>query len=368
VGRRLRLLLLCLVVQGACRRDDGVDLHQRAITRAARYLWVQQAADGGWHSETYGLLRSGQSLTPFVLNVLLEVPVVAEPPHPDRVERALAFIERSVDADGALGRADPAVEDYPNYATALALRVAVRTGRRELVDRLLAGLRRQQFGEELGWTPEHPAYGAWGMGGPPRRPPHPGHVDLSMTRHVLEGLSAAGVTPVDPAMVRASTFLGRLQNADGGFFFSTIVVDANKAGPMGERWKSYGTVTADGALSLLAMGIPPGDPRLRDARDWLVTNHRSDRVPGFQDAEDRWSTGMVGYYQAASARALAALGVTEAPAGHDWRRELVTTLLAAQRPDGSFLSSSFLMKEDDPLIATTFALSALLSSQSTTPR
>ena len=40
-------------------------------------------------------------------------------------------------------------------------------------------------------------------------------------------------------------------------------------------------------------------------------------------------------------------------------------LLVAWRlfTDGSFRSSSVLMKEDDPLIATTLALSALLSAQ-----
>jgi hypothetical protein len=35
------------------------------IAKAAAYLWRQQSADGGWHSHTYGLLRSGQSLTRF---------------------------------------------------------------------------------------------------------------------------------------------------------------------------------------------------------------------------------------------------------------------------------------------------------------
>ena len=43
------------------------------LAKAAGYLWKQQAADGGWHSHTYGLLRSGQALTPFVLGALLEV-------------------------------------------------------------------------------------------------------------------------------------------------------------------------------------------------------------------------------------------------------------------------------------------------------
>ena len=54
----------------ACSRHDD----QAPLRRAVDYLWAQQAEDGGFHSATYGLLRSGQSLTPFVLNALLSVP------------------------------------------------------------------------------------------------------------------------------------------------------------------------------------------------------------------------------------------------------------------------------------------------------
>ena len=59
---------------------------------------------------------------------------------------------------------------------------------------MVAQLRAQQFSEANGWTPEHTAYGGWGMGGAIRRPPDAGHVDLSMTRFVLEALRASGVT------------------------------------------------------------------------------------------------------------------------------------------------------------------------------
>ena len=60
-------------------------------------------------------------------------------------------------------------------------------------------LRAQQFTEQNGWQQEHPAYGAWGMGGNRRTPPDTGHVDLSMTRYVLEALRAGGVPTSDPA-------------------------------------------------------------------------------------------------------------------------------------------------------------------------
>jgi len=79
------------------------------------------------------------------------------------------------------------------YATALAVLALRRAG--QPVDPMVAWLRTQQFTEEHGWKPGDAPYGAWGMGGDPRIAPNPGHVDLSMTRHVLQALAAAGVPP-----------------------------------------------------------------------------------------------------------------------------------------------------------------------------
>jgi hypothetical protein len=296
-----------------------------AVRRAARYLWSRQTQDGRWHSTTYGLLRSGQSLTPFVLEALLRLP---DPP-PQRVGRALDFL---------LTRFDPENAGYPNYATALAV-LALRRLNRD-VSPLVAWLRTQQFCRENGWTEDHPAFGAWGMGGLPQRPPEPGHVDLSMTRYVLQALAAAGVPPEDLALRRARFFLGRCQNPDGGFQFTTVVLEANKAG----LGRSYGTATADGILSLAALGDPAPS-----ARRWLARHHRSDLVPGFSTLpQQRWARGLRFYYAAAAREA-----APELP---------VAPLLGQQRRDGSFVNPEPIVKEDDPLIATAFALRALCPS------
>src|SRR6185295_12232015 len=87
-----------LIAQAGC-----VQTERPALARAAAYLWSQQAEDGGWHSRTYGLLRSGQSLTPFVLEALLEVPAEVYAAPAGKVDRALAFIERNQQSDGMLG-------------------------------------------------------------------------------------------------------------------------------------------------------------------------------------------------------------------------------------------------------------------------
>src|SRR5215470_3712136 len=94
---RRSFLLVSAGVAACGRRESG-----SALRKAADYLWAQQAEDGGWHSRTYGLLRSGQSLTPFILDALLDLK-----DHPaGAVERAIAFIKKNTNADGALGMMD----------------------------------------------------------------------------------------------------------------------------------------------------------------------------------------------------------------------------------------------------------------------
>jgi hypothetical protein len=328
-----RVFLRATLGAAACGRRDN-----SALGQAARWLWSQQADDGGWHSKTYGLLRSGQSLTPFVLDALLSVP------HEESgVDKAFEFLKRNTNADGSLGLSDSAAPDYPNYATGLAVRVAARLKRD--ASRWIACLRAQQFTEENGWTRSDPAYGAWGMGGERRRPPEAGHVDLAMTRYVLEGLAAAGIPLSDPAIEKALVYLDRCQNPDGGFFFSTVNLDTNKAGDINGKYRSYGTTTCDGLLAMRAAGMAANDPRIVRAQAWLKQNHLEERAPGFdiEPARMGWSDGLRFYYAAAITRAMPRLPVTLPP----------------QREDGSFVNGNHLVKEDDPLLATAFAVRVL---------
>jgi hypothetical protein len=356
-------LLLLLLTQASCVRTE-----RPPLARAADYLWSQQADDGGWHSHTYGLLRSGQSLTPFVLEALLEIPQDVHPAPEVSVDRALAFIRKNTQSDGALGLADPGIPDYPNYSTALAVSAlcrARRPGWEIQVQPMVAYLRAQQFTEQNGWHPSDPVYGAWGMGGDPRTPPDTGHVDLSMTRYVLEALRDAGVPASDSALERARVFIERCQNfdpkrapqdADGGFFFSTTEFDTNKAGHDGKRFRSYGTTTADGILALLSVGRPPDDPRISAAQRWLAARNRDMDVPGFTGvAYQRWPRGLSFYYSSAIAQVFRSLHAQANGSG------IADGLKKAQRPDGSWANAENLVKEDDPLIATGFAIRALVA-------
>src|SRR5260370_6908653 len=164
--RLTRRTALAFLFTSACTTRDPA----RALIRACRYLWSQQAEDGGWHSRTYGLLKSGQSLTGFVLNALLQVRRQTCQPPAGGLDRALAFLKRNTNAEGAVGKMDPLLYDYPSYATALAVQALRRAGRS--ADRQAAWLRPHQFSRGHGCTPGHPPSPPCALVRPPPFPPN----------------------------------------------------------------------------------------------------------------------------------------------------------------------------------------------------
>ncbi len=347
---RRNLLVLGALLAAGCRGQSLVDRARfgqcrGAIERGLRWLNGQQSPDGRFPSTTYGLLKTGQSTTPFVVTSVLQLPAkLRDEAVLEKALRSLMGLQKA----GALGFAMPA-PDYPTYSTALALsawsalpqeatEVAAATA--------LSWLLEQQYGPA--WA-GHPAEGGWGMGQlVPPSPPHAGHVDLSMTRRVLQALRAAKTAPAHEAFVRARAFVERCR-AGAGFVYSPVDLALNKGGCEGSCLP-YGSATADGILASEVLGLDVAEPLA-----WLRSNHRLDANPGIGPGPlQGFATAMRGLYRDGSATVFALLGGPEG-----WREAMVDSVLAEQRPDGSWANDSGLQKEDDPLIATSFALSAL---------
>ena len=269
----------------------------------------------------------------------------------------------SIDDDGIVGLADPDIAEYPNYASAFAVRCLVAAGQdedRPLIERVCRYLKSQQFSEKRGFGPEHPVHGAWGFGGPLPLGGSPGHVDLSYTRHVLEALQDADA--IDSIIAsRAQLYLKRMQR-DGGFYFSSVVNAANKGEriptPDGEGtiYLPYATATSEGMLALQATGVKPDDSRVRLAIEWLESHPDLEHPGGIpRDHPEGW--GQVLFYYHLAIRGEVAMACRNAGR----LKGPMTELLAdRQRGDGSFVNPlGTLMKEDDPILATALAVTAL---------
>ena len=303
----------------------------------------------------------------------------------DSIQKAIGFLRVKSDTNGVHGRADPDFLDYPNYSTAYALRCFLRFGNEEdmtRIEKMTSYLEGQQFSENSGFGPDSPAYGGWGFG-IKQRPTLSSFVDLSHTRRVLASL--AQTKPVTPKVrVRAERFLALLQKSpkekrsplipgftkektgqpphDGGFFSSPNVAYANKGRTEVDPktgqiyYRSYATATCDGILALLALGIDKSDSRVTDAARWLRANEDWNLPSGIPlDDPSPWAESMRYYHLMVRAETYAALDMSG-----DWRKILVHFLADKQLPDGSFLNpEGRLMKEDDPMLCTAFAVIAL---------
>lgn len=370
--------LLVLLLTGCARPEpDACD----QLTDAASYLWEQQAEDGGWHSTTHGMLQGGQAWTPFVLHALLQVPEDVAPRPEGGVARALAFLRAHVNDDGVLGLADPVVLEYPNYATAYALRVFAAhspPADSALVRRMATYLRGQQFTEQRGITPDDPAYGSWGFGETGLAPGTVGHLDLSHTRRVLQALDAAGAA--DSASDAAATRFLRLAQRhptedrplppgnvyaepslyDGGFYASPVVFGTNKAGTLDAAdgtplaFRSYATTTADGLLALLATRHTLGSEPVEAAAAWLRA-HPAWAYPEGIPEGNPWREIVLFYHLAVRAEAYGLIGET------GWSNDLTALLAEHQHPDGHVANpAGGANKEDDPLLATALVTEALV--------
>jgi squalene-hopene/tetraprenyl-beta-curcumene cyclase len=390
---------------GATADADAVT--RKSLAAAAKWLWGQQKADGGWHSGTYKVLESGQAMTPLVLEALSRVPEDVFAPAPEQRRRALEFIRKHVSDQGVVGFDDPELPEYPNYATALALKCLLKWGDAAdaaTIARMRGYLIGQQYCEARGFNPDHVAYGGWGFGGPLPLGGSPGHMDIAHTRHVLEALRLS--TPVPSPRTtplpsregpgeshpshpnnahfqRAELFLKLLQRHpsetrpqpsdsgvarpagwhapfDGGFYFSPIVLAANKGREAMHKgqpyFRSYATATCEGVLALLAAGVTRDDQRVQAAAKWLREHPRLDYPEGVPNNQpEPWGESIAFYHYAVRARTDAALKLPGA-----WRQDMAKLLAARQEPDGSFKNKvSHLMKEDDSLLATALAVSGL---------
>lgn len=377
-----RILVLAVVALVGCSRNEppSVVVDPRAVqqfpedafARGVMYLLDHQSPDGAWRSDLYATFKDGTALTPLVLCALLDAADAGvrltwsiEPR-----KKAAAWLAKFARPDGTI---DPGPDgfDYPVYTAALSVKALLHPENAEhhqARDAWVKYLKERQLTEKLGWKPENKQYGGWGYCRVLPRKPEPNTIappliesNLSATLFALDALNAAGARDEETAR-RAAVFVRCCQNDDGGFHFIYDDPVRNKAGMASSHpltFHSYGSTTADGLRVLVLCGFPVDSERRAGARRWLEKNFRADTHPGVYVAAHEPNREAVYYYYASSASsALRELKMTQA-GGVDWAAVLAAELAKRQRGDGSWANPVELVRENEPLVATSNAVMAL---------
>ncbi len=378
----IALTLITTLLNTTCpSRPDIVRLDIQLLKKACHYLWNQQSADGGWHSSTHSILRGGESLTPFILHTLLQVPSETYQASESQINRGLDFIRTHINEQGIIGKSDPGALDYPNYSTAHALMILDQMNLKEdtfLIKKMANYLIGQQFVESRGFQNTDALYGGWGFGETHLPKGKSGYVDLSHTRRILQALSTHN--GFKEAQRKALYYFRLTQKHstenrlhptkvahkkipfDGGFFASPVTLSTNKGGiATGDSleanyFRSYATATCDGILGLLAAGHSVNEESVQIALKWLDKNSRWDYPQGIPlDDPDQWHEVLFYYHLSVRSQVYDAV---QHPS--DWRQKIIELLSMRQQEEGYFYNPmGGPNKEDDPLLATAFAVIAL---------
>lgn len=332
------------------------------LQRGVDALVKLQAEDGGWHSEYYGNLKQGAAVTSLVIYTIAQTPADIRSNKIEALREGYGFLRQGLNKTGQVVNPDGSA-DFPTYGAALTLS-AVKSmplgASNEEIEKLKAFLITAQLGKRREFAPDSPHYGGWDLMGITPLMGKTSGTNISITRHAMEALARIDDDESRAAIVRALKWNENVQNekGDGGFYFTPGKHEvANKAGGEDDSVNSYGSTTCDGVLCLAAARVDPDDPRLKSAIAWLLKHDCTELVPGFkEDDETGWSEGLRFYYYAGLARCLRFMPREKAD---DIAKRLKEQLTQSQQKNGLWSNESSRMREDDPLIATCFAVIAL---------
>ncbi len=328
-----------------------------AIEKGITFLAKAQGADGSYST------RGGTGVTSLIcLSLLRNGRSAADP----TVTKGLAYLEKNVREDGGIYAKDSFLRNYETCLAVVCLAEANKDGKyTKLIkdaDKYLKGI---QIDEQENKNKSDLDYGGvnYGTRGSP---------DLSNTSYLVEALVAAGNGPEDEALKKALVFISRCQNLesehnttataakvnDGGFYYSVAAAEKQEGkgqNPEGGL-RSYGSMSYAGMKSMLYAGLTPEDQRVKAALKWLAMHYTVEENPGLKDA------GLYYYYQLmAKALDTAKMKTFKDDKGveHDWKAEMTEVLLKKQKEDGSWVNSDGKWMENDPNLATGFAILTL---------
>jgi squalene-hopene/tetraprenyl-beta-curcumene cyclase len=350
--------LFCLV-QHALAEPLNPELMQQvkaSVTKGTAYLQKNQKANGSW-SEAGMPALTGLPLWALASSGL--------PACKENADKAVTFLIDNQKSDGGIyvDQPDKKGGGLGNYNTSICVTALHATGRRDLVPAILKArtyiASSQHFGDD-----DHS--GGFGYDKNNKR----SYTDLNNTTfsmdamrrtQSLEDMRPAGEKRADVNWDAALKYVEKMQNKEGetkgGFAYNTddpksgVTTNANGTVML----RAYGSMTYAGVLSLLHANLDKNDPRVQSAFGYASKFWTVDEHPG------QGQQGLYFYYNI-MARALNAASVDKLPKSSGeiaWREEMIKKVLSLQKPDGSWANENNRWWENDPVLATSYALLAL---------
>ncbi len=366
IVRKCFALAVVLAIGSVCAGEVDATTASEAAKKAAQYLISQQGDNG-----VFG--KAKPDAMPGVVG--LAVKAIASSPGAPReantpaLAKAAKYIIGLQQPSGSITLPKIPTENYNTSIAAIALvsleNPAYKTNLENCQKFILACQRDAAAGAEkeggFGYSPEN------------------GNPDNSNGAFSLEALKAMGLKEDSPAWKNAVKFMKRSQdNAEtndftgannvmkdgdngGGFIYAPGVADdfgttvAKRTGKTVPR--PYGNMTYNCIKGLIYAKVDKNDPSMQAAYKWVKANYSVTENPG--------GKGTMGYYYycLAFSKAFTAMGEKEFELADgkkvNWAKDMAAQLISLQKPDGSWANADETWMENDPVLATSYALDAL---------
>ncbi len=341
----------------------------QSIAKGVKWLADHQKEDGSFSNPQFPGL-SGLALW--------AVAASGNPAYTNTVKKGSDFLLSKVQPDGGIYTVIPGRKGggLSTYNTAVCLSALVATGRDDITEVILNARTFLAQSQHLG---DDPFDGGFGYDQSTDR----AYTDLMNTHFVIEAMRRsqayedqrpAGQKRADLNWAAALKFAESLQNKTdtgnhaGGFVYNPsdakagiekkAASDTDTITEGSEKiiMRSYGSITYAGLLSLVYCEVDKTDPRVQSTLDWAEKHWTLDENPGMGEQ------GLYFFYNVI-ARAMSTVGMDSIPrqSGSEikWSAELVNKVTSLMKDDGSWVNSNGRFWENDPVLATAYAVLSL---------
>ena len=336
----LLCLIVCLISITATAQDKvemSVQLESRgAIYRAIKYLINNQQKDGSWHKHP--------GITAFCLLALNQSQSGGKTVPKEVMDKGLNYLRQQINQDGSLKNSKQQTDIYSTSVCLLTLSKLNNAEDKQHIANMNSYLMKTQSNLSAFHYSKSD------------------YPDLSNTHWAMEAIYISAADPKDKQMMsfwhKASKFISSCQveeskrNSElGGFTYYPQGKKPEKVD--GDAPETvFGSLTMGALKSLLYAQVKADDPRMNKGLKWISNNYSVKENPGLKDG---------GYYYYLYMFSSLMLiwdkdFIHSEDAKHNWRDDILQTLLSKQKSDGNWVNQSKLWREDNSSLCTAYAI------------